>query len=401
MLALVVCVFVALLSPVGSFRISSNSAIKNNKSFKLRSLGGDSELKGEIMEMRAGLIKKALTLHSVSTKGIFEKKELADLLHSKEVEFRKSSDATFNSKSFSVPLVEIPLKDNSDKNVKKYVGVDLNVNGKVVRFMIDTAASMNLIKPDVANMLGLQAQASNQFTTGLGGGGTIGSKMVNLVGASTTSNIAIPAQQCAVLDNAAVLPFSAAGLLGLGFLRTLPGLAEFDFKNMVFTAGLPGLDSSSRSPLSRLKLEQRGKITLRDIYTGLVTCEIDLNGSGVIVQAMVDIGSTYTILNSRAVTSVLNSELSRLPDSPTICAGIDGRPMKMKSAQIESIEFPTSDGMNVKQPVPRALSLYAADIAGMQALGLNATPSCILGMDVLGAFDKLTLDLQGRCMFLE
>ena len=74
------------------------------------------------------------------------------------------------------------------------------------------------------------------------------------------------------------------------------------------------------------------KIRLRRIFAGLLACDVFLtvrDGIGPVrCTAMIDLGATYTIVNSAAV-SAAGLSLSKLRDSDVQVVGLEGKPMKV------------------------------------------------------------------------
>ena len=62
-------------------------------------------------------------------------------------------------------VASIPMFDQSHGNTPiKYVGIDVEIQKKKVRFMIDTGATINLIKKQTINQLGMYVPTALIFT---------------------------------------------------------------------------------------------------------------------------------------------------------------------------------------------------------------------------------------------
>ena len=85
--------------------------------------------------------------------------------------------------------------------------------------------------------------------------------------------------------------------------------------------------------------------------------------------------------------------MNALPESKNFCAGIDGRPVAMRNFAINHLRI-GSEVSNKGQ-----LSIYAADIPGMNGVGLGTIPALILGMDMLGR-KRLLLDINANKIFV-
>ena len=358
----------------------------------------------EIESLRAGEIKERLRELQVSTRGIMEKGELVRLLFSLQPAIPQTCE---------IPMIDVPFYDlpfpNLEEQGKTFIGIDLDFGGTSTtsRFVVDSGASMNLLKKDVAAKEGLDKVITDANTIGMGGSGTIGASVcrVDLLTVLPTPQSAaqrpsevtkIRGLSFAILDNAGALPARAQGLLGLTFLERLPGIPTFDFAKKVLRFG----GSSDPPPVKRFAV-----INTRKIFTGLLVCDIRLNGVDTYCEGMIDLGSPYTILNTRAVEVVTRgaiTSLEQLPISPQQVAGIDGRPVKLRVLTIPN-GYMIGDFSTTNE-----ITLYAADIAGLAAIGLpHSRPCCLLGLDILAGSrggsrtGSLGFDLRNQKLFLE
>jgi len=166
-----------------------------------------------------------------------------------------------------------------------------------------------------------------------------------------------------VLDNPSALPVPCDGLLGLDFFKALNSDVLMDFKGSYLKcgnyqsllpialrsefelllskkvpSGLPVISSSIPVPSSSM-------IDASD--TSSSSSSIIMPGSKPIVcNAMLDVGSLYTIANSAATRELLVERygstrygLNDLPATSTICAGIDGRPLPLRLLRIPYIQI--------------------------------------------------------------
>merc|ERR1712023_335697 len=105
----------------------------------------EQSLENEINALRASKIKSILKENNINTMGEFEKKGLAEILLQHEKKYLHDARIT------SVPLVNITSFTSTDKS---YIGVELQTSGQSGKndgmlFMLDTGATINLIRPDV------------------------------------------------------------------------------------------------------------------------------------------------------------------------------------------------------------------------------------------------------------
>jgi hypothetical protein len=192
----------------------------------------------------------------------------------------------------------------------------------------------------------------------------------------------------AILENAQALPKGAQGLLGLSFLQSLGEVVEFDFQKQLFRFG------PREAFLSPQALQSLHEVKTRRIYTGLIAADIYVNDAPFPYTAMIDMGSAHTIANPLAVEAITGNRLDQLPVSKNMCAGIDGRPVPMRSLFVSQIRV--GSGLTNRG----SMSIYAADIPGLSGVGLGDIPAVILGMDVLGR-RRLIIDITGNKMYME
>ena len=394
-------------------------------------------VKERINAMRATAIKQALVSRGIDTRGLFDKAELAAALVRAELATATTPPPPGPSASIrTVPMFEVAL----GAATQSYVGIDLVIQGETLRFMMDTGATMNLIRPDTVQRLGIRSEQQMAYTVGVGGGGSVASRQTTVpnvaVGTAPPTFITLSA---AILDQVPftvyrspfilhpssfilhpssfilhpspftrhpspltphlssvtlvrfdqpkMLPESAEGLLGLTFLQSVGDVVEFDFQERCFRFGprVAMLSASRRNELHEVRT--------RRIYTGLIATDVYINGNATPVTAMVDMGAAHTIANPLAVQAITGRGIDALPTTGNMCAGIDGRPVAMRTLAIDRIQI----GGQLTAQGP--LSVYAADIPGMSNVGLGTVPAIILGMDVLGR-SRLLLDIAGNSIYI-
>lgn len=350
----------------------------------------------EIMSMKSGEIKKLLLEKRVNTKGVFEKAELAQLLF--------ASSSSSSSRALEIPMFNVPFygnkmpfaqPDSGEVSSKSFIGIDVTIKGKPYRMVVDTGASMNLMKVSAAKDAQLEDTVVNTNTIGMGGTARIAASACVLDQAildSAPSPATVRDIQFAILNNGNALPESSTGLLGLTFLAKL-GMVEFDFSAQKLRFGMKSLDDDT----------SYARVPMRNIFTGLIVADALFAGTPVI--GLVDLGSTYTILNSMAVSLISKGaidSLDKLPSSTLRVAGIDGNPVTLR-------RFIVPEGVAIgKFAIRSPISVYAADIDGLASIGLGpGIPCCILGMDVLGGgragaqrSGRLAFDFRGNWMYL-
>eukprot|EP01041_Mallomonas_annulata_P005049 gene5049-10114_t len=338
-------------------------------------------LSTEIKSMRATQIKKILVENNIDTKGLFDKEDLAAVLLQLELSRRKSVS--------TLPLIDVTFADMK----KTYKAINLIINNEKYLFMIDTGSSINLITKATRAKLSLNSSMQPTYTQGLGGGGTISAATVFIPEYSILNKKY--SMEAIVLENASILPPNAAGLLGLSFLSQL-GTVDFNFKEKTLSFG------SSMNILSPLQKNNFHEINTRRIFSGLMVTDIFLNGQSTPCTGMIDLGSVYTIANTLAVSSV-GVDLLSLPISSTMCAGVDGRPMKLRQLRLPGgVKIGKSNPnsiSNANSPHTNDITIFAADIVGLTQIGLGNLPALIIGIDVLGN-NRIIVDVNNNKIYL-
>ena len=157
------------------------------------------------------------------------------------------------------------------------------------------------------------------------------------------------------------------------------------------------------------------RVPFRKIYpTGLIAVDaflvVDTKGeenkedSCCRVDALVDLGATYSILSKETVTSGVLSggggvAWESLPASQTVSAGMTGGATHMKEVPLRALRLGDGDnaeGTCAKVPIAR---VFAADIPQLAAIGLQGG-IMLLGLDVLAQFDEVVFCFQERAMYL-
>jgi predicted aspartyl protease len=283
-------------------------------------------------------------------------------------------------------MERIPVADSGIGAVKTYGGVSITIRGEQYKFIVDTGATINLVKSSVATKLNLYTQTQVVNSVGLGGGGAVAGKSC-IIQDCQLGAISMGIQ-CAILDNERAIPSSAAGLLGISFLQAL-GITQFDYEQNQFRFSP---DESYFKPL-----DQYVEVPIRRLPIGLAVCDVLINGQS--VTAMIDLGSTYSILNSKGVQAASQSRqlsLGDLKQSNVICAGIDGNPLPLRIFPTSTVSISGRNGP-IDCPVE---SVFAADIPGFAGIGLDSIPAMILGVEML-ATKSLIFNINGSKMYIK
>ncbi|KAJ1426915.1 hypothetical protein B484DRAFT_450476 [Ochromonadaceae sp. CCMP2298] len=341
-----------------------------------------------IRGLRASVLKKLLVDESVNVKGLFDREDLAQRLIQHETGLAKQCSTG--------RLVRITFPNA----LNAYYGLEVVLGPHKLRFLLDSGATVSLLNKSTQLRLGLPSQAASSYAHSLGGSGgsPFSSEKVMLQGAEFQGrrfNI-----QAALVDGASTLP-SCDGLLGLDFLAALGQDLLLDLPRGEVRAGPR---SCLVPPSARAQWEE---LPMRRMPSGLAVADATLSvpsstsaspGGEVKCSAMIDLGSLYTISNAKATDGLCGpGALSRLPLSGAVVAGMDGKPLELRTLALAALRIGNTR-VNVP-PVPtraagRVLGCYAADVAGLTAVGLNGSPAVIVGIDVLEQL-QLLLTVSG------
>lgn len=339
--------------------------------------------------MSASELKKLLSEngYASATVGMFEKRELVDAL------LRLEKDALLDPKVDTIALNRVEIAPTKDM-----LGLCLSKDGAngSYTFVIDTGATINLLRKEVSEKMRGASALQPQYISSFGSVGQIAyttTRISDCCISNTGMNLGL--LDFSVLSHSAALPQKSDGLLGLQFLRSLildsDYVIEIDFARQVLRRG------PRRSILSPLQRARMKEVKSYYLSNGLLAADICVSSSGreSSIPCLVDIGSSYTILNTVAAEKLLGIRTSNMIVSNKILAGIDGKPIATRIVPIDKISSGELD-INMK-----GRTVYATDIPGLVgAFGNDGVCAGILGNDILG-HGRLVFDLNRNYLFIE
>jgi len=291
-----------------------------------------------------------------------------------------------------------------------------NISGISLDFVVDTAANTNTINGQVAKELGLKIVG--EAPGGLGSQGAISGGATYLLGDAQLEGL--PTEEDVIFMTnltAAALPVAnpaTAGLLSLAFLYTFPGGVEFtwgavDADGTITTR--PSIAFYGEEDVSAA-VDGMVRVPIRPLpITNLPSVIIHING--VSMPALLDTGSPVTVMNAQAakVAGVEMVHTETEPKKSNNPFGAIVNNMKASQAQAQAaasgevLAIMGSNGKRVElrkslDKVHVALegsdaehvvdfgkgNIYVGDLPGlaaMNAIGVEAPPAVVLGMDVL------------------
>lgn len=277
---------------------------------------------------------------------------------------------------------EFRADQTTDRVRRSTVPVFINDQGPF-QFAVDTAASASVVASDLANRLHIAPAGELDMHT------VIGLERVPAVRARTLSSGALS------VGEARMAVGSRAGLIGLDGLLGLDLLAE---QRLVMRFRGRGRSSIHRSrpdhdqflgvvrPRVRFHPPEGGGADLM-VVSALVR--------GQEVQAIVDTGAQVTLINlalaeaagARPFQSRAASTGEMLVQSPT------GRAALAQAMVISAVHF--------DELVLDRLAVLMGDFHIFRLLGLQDTPAMLMGVDVLGVFERVVIDLKRGEIIME
>ena len=262
-----------------------------------------------------------------------------------------------------------------DRVHRSTVPVFINDRGPF-RFAVDTAASASVVADDLVEAVGIEPAGQLDMHT------VIGLERVPAVRARTLASGSLS------VEDARMAVGSRPGLIGLDGLLGLDLLAN---QRLVMRFRGQGRSSINRSrpdhdqflgvvrPRVRFQPPQGGGAELM-VVNALVR--------GQQVQAIVDTGAQVTLIN------------------PALAAAAEARPFQSRSASTGDmlVQSPTGraalaqamivSSVHFDELVLDRLAVLMGDFHIFRLLGLADTPAMLMGVDVLGAFERVVIDLK-------
>jgi len=298
--------------------------------------------------------------------------------------------------------------------------------GVSLKFLVDTAASVNTINAKVAADLGLVRVG--EISAGIGAGGNISGGDTFMLGDCELDDLPAAGRvQFMSGLTASALPIAtpAAGIIGAAFLSSFPGGVEFYWgsppsrsdASITFFGETQSLESAVPTGLCSVPVQMLPE-------TGLPRTILTING--VDIPALLDTGSPITVLNraAAAVAGIRTSDSDVERDADTESDGSSNNPFANFFAGVEAMfgaaretaalgqrvasgEVVLIGGANGMVQLERSKTavsfaigeakigestVLVGDMPGLAALdglGADAGPAAILGIDVLRQRQRL------------
>jgi predicted aspartyl protease len=284
------------------------------------------------------------------------------------------ADATgsrVESDSHSVPATDLLFASPTRLDHIGRIVAPVMINGQgPFRFIVDTGASWSTVSPQLAQTLGLTPSAElAMHVNGITGTADVPSVPIHRLQAG---ELVIEETRFPVVW--APLMAGADGILGVAGLKRRISV-DFQHNRVVITRSSsggtpPGFD----------------RVPARLVAGGLLV--VNARVGGVRVEAVIDTGSERTIANNALRDALAwrrrKGEIARITD-------VYGATTEVASGQMAVA--PTIDFGSIK--ISNVTVVYG-DFHIFEVWGLQSRPALIIGMDVLGTVNALSIDFQ-RC----
>ncbi len=274
-----------------------------------------------------------------------------------------------------VPIDEFRADQTTDRVHRSTVPVFINGQGPL-RFAVDTAASASVVAADLVEPLNIAPAGELDMHT------VIGMERVPAVRAQTVASGSLSA------DDVRLAVGTRPGLIGLDGLLGLDLLADQRLIMRFRGSGRSSINRSRPDP-DRFLGAVRPRVRFHPPSGGGANLMV-LNAlvRGQAVQAIVDTGAQVTLINpalaeaagARPFQSRSASTGTMLVQSPT------GRALPAQAMVVSAVHF--------DELVLDRLAVLMGDFHIFRLLGLADTPAMLMGVDVLGVFERVVIDLK-------
>ena len=260
------------------------------------------------------------------------------------------------------------LAFEEDATQRMTVPVSIGDSGPY-RFMVDTGAERTLIAQELAGRLGLKP-------------GTV-ARVHSMSEVSDVATAVIPRLQVSArafrdIHAPAFLRYNlgAEGVLGVDSLKSQRVVFDFAAQTMSIS---PARDvDDARDPNTII-------VTARSRFGRLIVADARVEGQKIWV--VIDTGSEVTMGNE-ALRRKLAGKGRLAPTTPIHLLSVTGGKIVADHTHIR--------GASIGRIRLRNMPVAFADVHPFEKLGLTEQPAILLGMDVLGHFDQVTIDFANR-----
>ncbi|KQW81954.1 retropepsin-like aspartic protease [Brevundimonas sp. Root1279] len=267
------------------------------------------------------------------------------------------------------------LADQTTDRVRRST-VPVYINGQgPLRFAVDTAASASVVASDLVERLAIAPAGEVDMHT------VIGLERVPAVRAETLASGALQ------VGGVRLAVGSRAGLIGLDGLLGLDLLADQRLIMRFRGSGRSSINRSRPDPDKFLGVV-RPRVRFQPPQGGNTELMVvDATVRGHHVQAIVDTGAQVTLINP-ALAAIAGARpfQSRTIGGDPVVQSPTGRAALAEAIILSSVRF---DDLAIDR-----LAVLMGDFHIFRLLGLQDTPAMLMGVDVLGVFNRVVIDLK-------
>lgn len=264
--------------------------------------------------------------------------------------------------------------------------VPVRVNGADLIFALDTAATASVIASDLAPQLGLRPAGRAVMHT------IVGAETVDLVHADDLQSGALRRQgaRLAVGDRGGMIGLD--GLLGLDLLAGQR--VDLRLRGRRGTSiGRPRMDDDTFLQAERPRVSFSPPPAPADAPArGLIL--LDLRVRGERARGVVDTGAAVSLINP-ALARAAQARPLTLPDADA------GRAVRSPTGASAPAEPMSVNSVRMGGMVMDRLGVLMGDFHIFHHLGLGEEPAMLIGVDVLGVFSRVIIDLERGELILE
>jgi predicted aspartyl protease len=264
--------------------------------------------------------------------------------------------------------------------------VPVRLNGRDLIFALDTAATASVVASDLVDQLDLRAAGSAVMHT------IVGAEPVGLVSAATISSGALDRTgvRLAVGDRRGLIGLD--GLLGLDLLAG----QRIDLRlrgRRGTSIGRPRLDDDTFLQAERPRVSFSPPPAPSDAPArGLIVLQMLVRGQA--AKGVIDTGAAVSLIN------------------PALAEAAQARPLALRNADTgNAVQSPTGASVAAQPMAVNAvrmggmlmdrLGVLMGDFHIFRHLGLSDEPAMLIGVDVLGVFGRVIIDLDRGQLILE
>ncbi len=252
-----------------------------------------------------------------------------------------------------------------------HLTIEVHINGKPYRFVVDTAAERTVIADDAAAALGLPpaGMVSINGLTGRLKVAAVSAAAVE-VGPFRRQDILMPVLPRAFL--------AADGYLGLDVIDGTNVI--FDFRNSALSIETPSLETSFRPSTTAAQVQLSGSKG----YLRVTDCLVDSVAAG----AFIDTGAEVSVGNVSLLNALRARNKNLQEMRMIVLTGVTGGEL---SAEVIGVDRVRLQNLSFTHG-----ALAISDVPDFQTWKMKYRPSLLIGMDYLRQFDRMSIDYRAR-----